>query len=94
MTAYLIANVLETIDGDKLKEYSAANHEFMVAYGGKVVKGGPGTVIEGDITSDRAVIIEFPDMDSLNGWYNSTDYQPLKAMRLSAAKGFLIAVGE
>ena len=30
---------------------------------------------------ERVVIIEFPDMDSLNAWYNSPEYQPLIALR-------------
>ena len=32
---------------------------------------------------ERVVVIEFPDMDSLNGWYNSPEYQPLIALRKS-----------
>jgi uncharacterized protein (DUF1330 family) len=27
------------------------------------------------------VIIEFPDMDSLDAWYNSPEYQPLMKLR-------------
>jgi len=27
------------------------------------------------------VIIEFPDMDSLDAWYGSSEYQPLIALR-------------
>jgi len=27
------------------------------------------------------VIIEFPDMDSLNRWYNAPEYKPLIALR-------------
>lgn len=30
---------------------------------------------------ERLVIIEFPDMDSVNAWYSSTEYQPLIALR-------------
>ena len=30
---------------------------------------------------ERVVIIEFPDMDSLNAWYNSPEYQPLIVLR-------------
>jgi uncharacterized protein (DUF1330 family) len=29
------------------------------------------------------VVIEFSDMDSLNAWYNSPEYQPLIALRKS-----------
>jgi len=30
---------------------------------------------------ERVAVIEFPDMNSLNTWYNSSEYQPLKALR-------------
>jgi uncharacterized protein (DUF1330 family) len=30
---------------------------------------------------ERVVIIEFPDIDSLNAWYNSAEYQPLIVLR-------------
>jgi hypothetical protein len=30
---------------------------------------------------ERVVIIEFPDMDALNTWYNAPEYQPLIALR-------------
>jgi uncharacterized protein (DUF1330 family) len=30
---------------------------------------------------ERVVIIEFPDMDALNAWYTSPEYQPLIALR-------------
>jgi uncharacterized protein (DUF1330 family) len=32
---------------------------------------------------ERVVIIEFPDMTSLNAWYTSPEYQPLIALRKS-----------
>jgi len=34
-------------------------------------------------TRDWVVIIEFPDMDALNAWYNSPEYEPLIALRKS-----------
>jgi uncharacterized protein (DUF1330 family) len=30
---------------------------------------------------ERVVIIEFLDMDALNPWYNTPEYQPLIALR-------------
>jgi uncharacterized protein (DUF1330 family) len=30
------------------------------------------------------VIIEFPDISSLNAWYDSAEYQPVIALRQSA----------
>ena len=38
------------------------------------------------------MVIEFPDMDALERWYNSDDYKPLLEIRLRAARGNAIAV--
>jgi uncharacterized protein (DUF1330 family) len=35
----------------------------------------------GHWTPERVVIIEFPDMDSLNAWYHSPEYRPLITLR-------------
>ena len=37
----------------------------------------------GHWTPERVVIIEFPNMASLNAWYTSAEYQPLIALRKS-----------
>jgi uncharacterized protein (DUF1330 family) len=41
---------------------------------------------------ERVVIIEFPDMASLNAWYRSAEYQPLIALRRESAKDMLITL--
>jgi uncharacterized protein (DUF1330 family) len=41
---------------------------------------------------ERVVIIEFPDMASLNAWYRSPEYQPLIALRRESAKDMLITL--
>ena len=92
MAAFLIANVLEIIDGDKLKEYGAANAPILAKHGGEVIAAGAGEVIEGDISSVRLVVIKFPDMEALKAWYNSDEYKPLIEMRQAAAKGLILAV--
>src|ERR1700730_18766937 len=51
-------------------------------YGGKYVgRGGLTKVLEGDWEPHRLVILEFPDMASLMGWYDSPEYSRLKAIR-------------
>ena len=49
-------------------------------------------VIEGDWDPDRMTIIEFPDMNSLKAWYNSPEYEDLKAMRHSVMTSNAIVV--
>lgn len=52
-------------------------------YGGRyLTKGGSHKLPEGGHWKpERVVIIEFPDMDSLNRWYTSPEYQRLIALR-------------
>lgn len=56
---------------------------MIAAHGGRyLTKGSSHKLPEGGHWKpERVVIIEFPDMDSLNRWYNSVEYRPLIALR-------------
>ena len=41
---------------------------------------------------ERVVLIEFPDMTSLRGWYNSPEYEPVRGIRHQAAQTNMIAL--
>ena len=41
---------------------------------------------------DRVVAIEFPDMEALQAWYRSPEYQPPIALRQTAAEDMLITL--
>jgi uncharacterized protein (DUF1330 family) len=57
-----------------------------------LARGGPTKVLEGVLEPHRLVIIEFPDMASLMGWYNSPEHSRLKAIRQRSAKTNIIAL--
>jgi uncharacterized protein (DUF1330 family) len=61
----------------------ADNGPLIAKHGGRyLTKGGSHKMPEGGHWEpDRVVIIEFPDMDALNAWYNAPEYQPLIALR-------------
>jgi len=82
MAAYLIAEHIIT-DTAKFDEYRTKVARIMAAYGGRyLTKGGTHKLPEGGHwRPERVVIIEFPDMDSLDRWYTSPEYQPLIALR-------------
>jgi uncharacterized protein (DUF1330 family) len=84
MPAYLIAEHKIT-DPVKFEEYRVKVGPMMAKHGGRyLTKGGSHKMPEGDHwTPERVVIIEFPDMASLNAWYTSPEYQPLIALRKS-----------
>ncbi len=57
-------------------------------YGARVLAAVPEPkVLEGEWRGIRNGIIEFPDMDAIERWYNSDDYKPLLDMRLGATRG-------
>lgn len=49
-------------------------------------------MLDGNWRPNRVVIIEFPDMAAMRALYSCADYQPLIALRRSAATDVIIAV--
>ena len=84
MPAYLIAEHKIT-DPVKFEEYRVKVGPMMAKHGERyLTKGGSHKMPEGGHWNpERVVIIEFPDMASLNAWYTSPEYQPLIALRKS-----------
>lgn len=81
--AYWIAHVTVT-DPVAYDEYRRANAVPFAQYGARfVIRGGPQTVVEGDLRA-RSVVIEFPSMEAATGCYHSPDYQAAKALRVAA----------
>jgi uncharacterized protein (DUF1330 family) len=82
MTAYLIAEHKIT-DAAKFEEYRTKVGPVITKYGGRyLTRGGSHKMPEGGHWKpERVVIIEFPDMDALNAWYTSAEYQPLITLR-------------
>jgi len=84
MPAYLIAEHIIT-DAGKFDEYRTRVAPMIAKFGGRyLTKPGTHKMPEGGHwTPERVVIIEFPDMDCLDRWYTSPEYQPLIALRKS-----------
>ena len=82
MPAYLIAEHIIT-NQLKFDEYRAKVAPMIAKHGGRyLTKGGSHKLPEGGHWKpERVVIIEFPDMDALNAWYTSPEYQPFIALR-------------
>jgi len=82
MLAYYIAEHIIT-DAEKFEDYRVRVAPMIAKHGGRyLTKGGSHKFPEAPHWKpQRVVIIEFPDMDSLNAWYHSPEYQPLVALR-------------
>ena len=66
-----------------LRSYRIKAGPMIAKHGGRyLTKGGSHKFPEGGHWKpERVVVIEFPDMDALNAWYSSPEYQPLIALR-------------
>ncbi|MER9296546.1 DUF1330 domain-containing protein [Mesorhizobium sp. M0621] len=92
MAAYLIADV-DIKDAAEFEEYRRDVPATEARYGGRYLgRSGATKVLEGDWEPHRLVIIEFPDMASLMGWYNSPEYARLIEIRKRCASTRIIAL--
>ncbi len=92
MAAYIHGDI-EVTDAAAYEDYRRQVPAIIAAYGGRyLVRGGQATVLEGDITLRRQIILEFPDMDALLAFYHSEEYRPLKSLRQRIAIGNLVAM--
>ena len=89
--AYLVVEHIVT-DAEKFEEYRTKAGPMIAKHGGRsLTKGGSHKFPEGGHWKpERVVVIEFPDMDALNAWYTSPEYQPLTdttALSMARAQG-------
>ena len=84
MPAYLIVEHIVTDDA-KFLEYVTKARPVIAKHGGRyLTKTLTHKMPEGGHWKpDRVLIIEFPDMDALDAFYNSSEYQPLIDLRKS-----------
>lgn len=92
MSAYLIVQITIT-DRDEYARYEAGFMAVFQKYEGTMlsVDENP-TIIEGDWTATRSVLIQFPSKEAAMNWYNSVDYQNLAQHRFNASTGNCILV--
>jgi uncharacterized protein (DUF1330 family) len=69
--AYVIAT--ETVNDERtFGEYREKVCDTITSFGGQfIVHGGDLTILEGEWSHPRLVIVEFPSRAAAEGWYNS-----------------------
>ena len=92
MAAYWIGEHAIT-DPVKFDNYLRKAIPIIERFGGRyLTRVGAHEVLDGNWRPNRVVIIEFPDIAAARGLYSSAEYQPLIALRRSAATDVIIAV--
>jgi len=90
MKAYALVDIHIT-DPVRYEDYKKLTAATLTPYGGKfIVRGGARETLEGEWTSDRTVILEFPSMDKARAWWASDEYAPAKAIRQSASNARMV----
>jgi uncharacterized protein (DUF1330 family) len=88
--AYSITEVLEVLDPAGAQRYSELTPVAVEKFGGRfVVLGAQPTVAEGDAGLVLAVV-EWPDMETLQAWYDSEEYAPAREIAATAMRRRLV----
>jgi len=92
MTVYAIA-LLSIADRERYGVYERGFMEIFSRYSGKLlaVDEAP-TVKEGDWPYTRTVLIEFPDAEAFDAWFDSPEYQALAVHRHAASTGSIAVI--
>ena len=92
MAAYVIAQLTIT-DPSGFEAYRKAAQDVVASFGGRfLVRGGDVATLEGDPGRDSAIVLEFPDLESAQRFYNSPEYKEIQPLRLNAASGSVVVV--
>ena len=92
MPAYLLYAIKEVSDPDGMSEYAAGAAKTLSAYGGKILAAAATPAgVEGSPTLPSVTLIEFPDSDSLDRWYSSSEYGHWKPIRQRASRSDAIS---
>lgn len=91
MSAYVIGHITVK-DPDKWAKYRSRVPGTLAPWGAELVLRGRRTVVlSGQHNHTDAVVIRFPDLESVISWYNSAAYQELIPLRTQAAEMELIS---
>ena len=92
MSCYAIFDV-EILDMAKYQELMNGVKPALEAAGARyLARGGEHQVHEGDWVPRRIVILEFPDLNSFDRFYNGPVYQGLKRIRDTCSRARLVTV--
>ena len=94
MSVYVITDI-KVHDWDRYQEYVGRTRPIVERHGGRYhVRGGEVDVRAGDWEPDRLVVIEFPSKEDMDRFGASAEYQPVAAIRESAATTVSVVVVE
>jgi uncharacterized protein (DUF1330 family) len=93
MTAYLIGNY-DITNEEGYQSYIEAVVPTMLSHGGEILVAGPGSEIIEGAPGAITVVLKFPSMEALQGWYDSSEYQEIIALRTENTEGSVVFANE
>jgi uncharacterized protein (DUF1330 family) len=92
MTAYVFANV-RVQDPAAYELYKQMVPAIIERFGGRyLARGGRAQVVEGDLETGRAIVLEFPSYEDAQRWYSSAEYAVAKRVRQGCAAAEVVIV--
>ncbi|TRC97912.1 DUF1330 domain-containing protein [Mesorhizobium sp. WSM4303] len=90
MTAYAVAHMRQVTMGPRIVEYLQRIDATLEPFGGRfLVHGGDLDEIENEWPG-HLIVIEFPDRKNARGWYNSSAYRQILALRTDNSKADIV----
>ena len=95
MAAYIIS-ALDIYDKEKFDQvYFPAIFKQVEQYGGKLLAASEKQqVVEGNWLRGRTALWEFPDVETVQTWYQSEDYAPLLKLRKEISNDSIILISD
>lgn len=91
MPAFIVGTIRVT-DADAWQQYVERVGTTFPPHGGRVLlRGAKARDLAGRAHGERIVVAEFPDMEALERWHDSPEYQSLVALRRAGAEVVLTA---
>ena len=93
MAAYVISNFNITNE-EGYQSYVRAVVPTLLSHGGEILVAGPGSEIIEGAPGTETVVLKFPSMEALRGWYESSEYKEIIARRTENTEGSVVFANE
>lgn len=92
MPAYAIAHLHTPQINDEVLDYIDRIQETLDPFGGRFLVHGADVIVKEGPFPGTIVIIEFPDVEAAEAWYDSPAYQAILPLRTDNIDGVAIVV--
>jgi len=82
--AYFMVQIRAKSLEELSERYAQLAIASLINHGGEMIAGTPAPIVlEGEWDGNWAAILRFPSLEKAKSWYSSTEYEPLKDLRVN-----------